>query len=102
MRTLLILIFVTFFSTSSFAQGLGYLEGGLAGVSGFVGRWSDSFHVGGGGEVIAADHVGIGGEIGFFNRLVVGSANATIYPGRASARRVSPFVTGWIHAVWHR
>lgn len=81
--------------TRAFAQGLAYAEGGLAGVSGFFGRWSDSFHVGGGGEFVAGDRVGIGGEVGFFNRLIVGSANATVYPVRASAR-FSPFVTGGI------
>ena len=79
--------------TSLYAQGLGYAEGGLAGVSGFFGRWSDSFHVGGGGEAVVADHLGVGGEFGFLNRLVVGSANATIHFTGVRTAKFSPFVT---------
>jgi hypothetical protein len=99
MRTLVTAFVLTCFTclispTSLYAQGLGYAEGGFAGFSGFSGRASNSFHVGGGGELIAADRVGIGGEFGFFNRLIVGSANATIHLGGFSHARFSPFVTG--------
>jgi hypothetical protein len=93
MPILIAVLFVTLFATSSFAQGLGYAEGGLAGVTGFFGWSADSFHVGGGGEVVAADRVGIGGEIGFFDRLIVGSANATVHLGGVSNAKFSPFVT---------
>ena len=94
MRTLLALLFVTTFVTSASAQGLGYAEGGFAGFSGFFGRASNSFHIGGGGELVVADRVGIGGEFGFFDRLIVGSANATVHLGGLRDVRVSPFVTG--------
>jgi hypothetical protein len=99
MRTLLTVIFLTSLTcltspTSLDAQGLGYAEGGLAGVSGFAGNRSDSFHAGAGGEVVAADRIGLGGELGFFNRLITGSANATVHLAGVKASRVSPFVTG--------
>lgn len=94
MRIFAAFSFVLFLANSAAAQGLGYAEGGLAGVSGFPGRWSDSVHVGAGGEVIAVDRVGVGGEVGFFNRLIVGSANATVHLAGVANARVSPFVTG--------
>jgi hypothetical protein len=94
LRPLLAISFIALFATTASAQGLGYAEAGLAGVSGFFGRSSNSFHVGGGGEVVAADRVGIGGEFGFFNRLIVGSASATLHLGGVSGARLSPFLTG--------
>ena len=99
MRKLLITLFLTCLTsltspTRLYAQGLGYAEGGLAGGSGFFGRWSNSFHAGGGGEVVAADRVGIGGEVGFFNRLIVGSGNLTVHLGGVRDARISPFITG--------
>jgi len=94
MRTLLAVTFVTFVAAHANAQGLVYGEGGLAGVSGFPGRWSDSFHVAGGGEVVAADRVGVGGEIGFFNRLITASANATVHLTPLSSQTAGAFVTG--------
>jgi hypothetical protein len=93
MRILVALAFVTLFAAHASAQGLGYAEGGPAGVNGYFGRWSDSFHVGGGAEIVAADHVGIGGEVGFFGRLVVASANATVHLGGVKNAKFSPFVT---------
>jgi hypothetical protein len=92
-RILAAFLLLGFVSTPVYAQAIGYAEGGLAGYSGFFGRASDSFHIGAGGEAVAADHVGLGGEFGFFNRLLVGSVNATVHLGGLSARRFSPFVT---------
>ena len=96
MRTILALSFVTLFATHASAQGLGYAEGGLAGVHGFFGQWSDSFHVGGGGEVVVDDRLGFGGEIGLFNRFVTASGNVTVHLGGVSSARFSPFVTGGV------
>src|SRR5262245_39224223 len=94
MRIPLIVVFITFIGTSANAQGLGYVEGGLAGVDGFPGTWSDSFHVAGGGEVVAAERLGFGGEIGFFNRLITASGNATLHFTSVSTQKVGAFVTG--------
>jgi hypothetical protein len=94
MRILGTLAFVTLLATHASAQGLGYAEGGLAGVNGYFGNWSNSFHVGGGAEIVAADRLGFGGEVGFFNRLVVASANATVHLGGVKNAGFSPFVTG--------
>lgn len=74
------------------AQAHGYAAGGIAGVSGFV-PGQATFHVAGGGDIVPTDHLGVGGEIGFFNRLITGSANVTFYPG-GTAGVVSPFLTG--------
>jgi len=98
MRKLLIVIFLTSLTsltspTRLYAQGLGYAEGGLAGVSGFFRSSAGSIHAGGGAEVVVADRIGIGGELGFFNRLIVGSANATVHFGGVASARLSPFVT---------
>ena len=94
MRILTSFLFVLLLSTSAYAQGLGYAEGGFAGHSGFFGNSATSFHVGGGGEVVAADRVGVGGEFGFFDRLIVGSANATVHLDGVKSSKFSPFVTG--------
>ena len=93
MRILAALSFVVLIASSVNAQGLGYVEGGLAGVHGFFGQWSDSTHVGGGGEAVIADHVGVGAEVGFFNRLIVLSPNATVHLGGVANAKFSPFVT---------
>jgi hypothetical protein len=94
MRIPLIFVFIAVIATSANAQGLGYAEGGLAGVDGFPGTWSDSFHIAGGGEVVAADRVGVGGEVGFFNRLVTASGNGTLYLTPLSKGIAGAFVTG--------
>ena len=93
MRVLIALSFITLLAANANAQGLGYAEGGLAGVSAYFGHWSDSLHFGAGGDVVAHDHVGIGGEMGFFNRLLVGSANITAHLGGVARSKFSPFVT---------
>jgi hypothetical protein len=94
MRTLFVLLFITVLAASAEAQGLVYAEGGLAGVSGFPGRWSDSFHVAGGGDVVAADRLGVGGEVGFFNRLITASGNATLHLTPLSTQTAGAFITG--------
>ena len=94
MRILAAFSFVLILATAANAQGLAYAEGGLAGVSGFFGDMSGSFHVAGGGEVVAANRIGIGGELGFFNRLIVGSGNVTAHLGGVRDATVSPFITG--------
>ena len=68
------------------AQGLGYAIAGPAGTSGFVNS-NTTFHAAGGAEIVAADRAGVGGEFGFFNRLIVGSANGVVRFGPA-------FITG--------
>ena len=95
MRTPLIIVFITFMAASAQAQGLGYVEGGLAGlVDPFPGNRSDSFHAGGGGEVVAADRLGVGGEIGFFSRLITASGNATLHLTPLSTQKAGAFITG--------
>jgi hypothetical protein len=102
MRTLLALLFVTFFVSAANAQVLGYGVAGPATTMGFVNHSRITFNAAGGVDVAIADRVGVGGELGFFNRLIVGSANATLHLGnRESLSRrslggggkVSPFVT---------
>lgn len=92
-KTLLLILFLTS-PASLYAQGLGYATGGFGGYTGFFGTASPSIHVGAGGEVIAADRVGIAGEFGFFNRLIVGSANATVHLNGVEAATFSPFISG--------
>jgi hypothetical protein len=75
------------------AQGLGYAAGGFGGYSGFFGSSSPSIHAGAGGEVVAADRVGIGGEFGFFDRLIVGNANASLHLNGVRAAKFAPFLT---------
>ena len=80
MRALLVTSFVTLISASAEAQVLGYGIGGVAGTAGFV-NTNTTFHVAGGVEV--GRHAGAGGEFGFFNRLIVGSANGVVRFGSA-------------------
>jgi hypothetical protein len=68
------------------AQVIGYGIAGPAGTSGFV-NTNTTFHAAAGLEIVPAETVGIGGEFGFFNRLMVGSANGVVRFGPA-------FVTG--------
>jgi hypothetical protein len=94
MRTLLALLFVTLFATHAAAQGLAYAEGGVAGLAGFAASGSHSFHIAGGGEAVAADRIGLGGEIGFFGRLITVSGNATFHLTPLSSQKAGAFVTG--------
>ena len=94
MRALLALLFVTLFAAHAGAQGLAYAEGGVAGFSNFSGRWSNTFHVAGGGEGIVAGRVGVGGEVGFFQRVITASGNATFHFTPPSSQKSGAFVTG--------
>jgi hypothetical protein len=99
MRNFITVIFLTGLTclaspSSLFAQGLGYAVAGPATTMGFVTHSRTTVNVAAGGEVVAADRVGIGGEFGLFNRLIVGSANATVHLAGVSQSKVSPFVTG--------
>jgi hypothetical protein len=88
MRVLLVVTFITLFTATAEAQWLGYGIAGPAGTSGFINtNTTFTFHAAGGVEVAAANSVGIGGEFGFFNRLIVGSANGVLRFGNV-------FVTG--------
>jgi hypothetical protein len=86
MRILFVTLFVATLADAARAQGLGYAIAGPAGTSGFV-NTNTTFHAAGGGEAVVADRAGVGGEFGFFNRLIVGSGNAVLRFGTA-------FVTG--------
>ena len=93
MRTLFAVCFVTLFAAHANAQVSGYVAAGPATTMGFVNHSRITFNAAGGAEAIFGDRAGVGGELGLFNRLVVGSANATIYLAGASGAGVSPFVT---------
>jgi hypothetical protein len=71
---------------ASEAQVIGYGIAGPAGTSGFI-NTNTTFHAAGGAAIVAADRLGVGGEVGFFNRLIVGSANGVARLGNA-------FITG--------
>jgi len=82
-------------------SGLGY---GFAGLGAAVGEGDSTgtWHLGGGGEVIFADAVGVGAEIGYLNSfeedsegIGVFSVNGTYHFGGGSpSGKVRPFVTG--------
>jgi hypothetical protein len=82
-------------------SGLGYGFGGV-GAATFEGNSTGTWHVGGGGEAIFRDAVGVGAEIGYLGLFEesegvgIFSVNGTYHfnGGRAPARRVRPFVTG--------
>ena len=94
MRTLAAFCFVIALAAHAEAQGLAHVGGGLAGVSGFFADRADSFHIGGGGEVVVDDRLGFGVEIGLFDRSVIGAGNVTVHLGKLSASKVSPFISG--------
>jgi hypothetical protein len=94
MRTILALSFITLFATHANAQGLGYAVAGPATTMGFVDHSRITFNAAAGAEVIVGDMVGVGGEVGFFNRLIVGSANATVYLQRQRHGFGQTFLTG--------
>jgi hypothetical protein len=93
MRILLLTSLFSLFTSVASGQGLGYAGAGFGGYSGFFGTSSPSLHAGAGGEVVAADRLGIGGEFGFFNRLIVGNANASFHLNGVKTATFSPFVT---------
>jgi hypothetical protein len=81
--------------------GLGYGFAGFGGAAG-EGESTSTWHVGGGGEAIFGDAVGVGAEIGYLNSfedsaegIGVFSANGSYhFNGGAATRRLRPFVTG--------
>jgi hypothetical protein len=93
MRILGALFLLVVAAASADAQVLGYGVAGPATSMGFVNHSRITFNVAGGAEAVAADVVGLGGELGFFNRLIVGSANASLHLAGVSRAKVSPFVT---------
>jgi hypothetical protein len=95
MRTVLAVIFVAVFAPRANGQTIvAYAEGGPAGFSNFAGRWFNTFHVAGGGEGIVAGRVGVGGEIGFFQRVITASGNATFHLTPPSSSKTDAFITG--------
>ena len=95
MRTLAAFSLVLFVASAAQAQVLGYAVAGPATTMGFVNHSRITFNAAGGAEVRTGHHVGIGGEAGLFNRLLVGSANLTLHFQDQAHRRngVHPFVT---------
>ena len=93
MRALAAFSFVVLLASSASAQGLGYAVAGPATTMGFVNHSRITFNAAGGGEAIVGDVVGVGGEAGFFNRLIVGSVNTTVHLAGVSTAKFSPFVT---------
>jgi hypothetical protein len=93
MRIFAAFSFVVLCAATANAQALGYGVAGPATTMGFVSHSRITFNAAGGGEVVAADAIGVGGEFGFFNRLIVGSANATVHLGGVADTKFSPFVT---------
>ena len=93
MRVLLVTLFITLISATAEAQVLAYGVAGPAGASGFI-DINTTFHAAGGAEGIIGDRLGIGGEFGFFDRLMVASGNATLHLGALPASRATGFVTG--------
>jgi Outer membrane protein beta-barrel domain len=78
-------------------SGLGYAFGGLGAASG-EGESTATWHIGGGGEAIFADAIGVGAEIGYLNSfeedsqgIGVFSVNGSYHFGSGKWR---PFVTG--------
>jgi hypothetical protein len=78
--------------TTLSAQVHGYAIAGPAGAVGFVNTDTVTFHAAGGGEVFFGKYASIGGEGGFFDRLVTVSVNAALHV--SDGTRMSPFLTG--------
>ena len=83
------------------SSGLGYVFAGF-GAATCCGESTATYQVGGGGEAIFADAVGVGAEIGYLNSFEQGSegigvlsVNGTYhFGGGQPARKARPFVTG--------
>jgi hypothetical protein len=82
-------------------SGLGYAFGGFGAATG-DGESTGTYHLGGGGEAVFADAVGVGAEIGYLNAFEEGSegfgvfsVNGTYHFGGGQPRpKLRPFVTG--------
>jgi len=86
MRTLLITTLVTLAASAANAQVLGYGVAGPATTMGFVNHSRITFNAAGGGEVFLAKYFAVGGEGGFFNRLITASGNTSLHVVDASDR----------------
>jgi hypothetical protein len=99
MRTLLIPIFVSSLAGAAEAQVLGYVVAGPA-VTSEGASTHTTLHAGAGVEVVTADRVGVGGELGLFYLFVAPSAHAALYLRPAGRGKTTPFVTGGYSALW--
>lgn len=90
MRTLIVTAVITLIAATANAQVLGYGIAGPAGASGFVNTGSTTFHAAAGGEVFLAKYAAVGGEAGFFDRLITVSVNGAVH---LTDGKMAPFLT---------
>ena len=95
MRHILVITFIAF-ATAAEAQVIGHGVFGVGGMNGFVST-EPSFTAAGGVEFALGDRLGMGGEVGVFDSLIMLSAAATAR-GRYH-RGFVPFVTGGVSRV---
>lgn len=74
-----------------FAQVHGYALAGPAGAVGFVTTRTVTFHAAGGAELFLGKYASIGGEGGFFDRLITVSVNGALHV--SDGTKMAPFVT---------
>lgn len=92
---LLVVVLLGCTATEARAQAVGFVVAGPAGRSGFFGSAVDSLHVAGGADLVIRDRLGVGGDFGFFSRLLTASATATWHiAGRRATDRALPFLFG--------
>ena len=91
MRPAAIALCLALVAAGAEAQVIGY---GVAGV-GRVSPWSTepSVSATAGAELFAGDRASLGGEVGQFDSLIVGSANATLHLGALRKAIVLPYIT---------
>ena len=91
MRAAAIALCLTLVAAAADAQVIGY---GVAGV-GRVSSWNSEASVSAtaGAELFAGDRASLGGEVGQFDSLIVGSANATLHFGALRRAIVLPYIT---------
>ena len=95
MASALVVVLLGLTATEARAQAVGFVVGGLAGHSGFFGSAANGLHVAGGGDVVIGNRLGVGGDLGFFSRLVTASATATWHvAGVRAPGRALPFLFG--------
>jgi len=92
MRTLLVFSFLTFFAAAADAQVVGYAVAGPAGARGFANTRALTVNAAAGGEIFLGRYFAVGGEGGFFDRLITASANGSLHVVSA-VDRMSPFIT---------
>ena len=91
MRTLFVTAFITLLAGTAHAQVQGYAIAGPADVAGFVSTRNVTFNAAGGAEVFLGKHVSVGGEAGFFDRLITVSANGAIHSAKKEG--IVPFLS---------